>query len=74
MSQVSTSSWLAGKSVVWDESRRLLVESKQLTDNLKNIDKATQHMKADSAKHDRLAREMVKGMTAELGAGVRAAV
>ena len=43
-------------------------DSKQLTDNLKNIDKATQNMKADNAKHDRLAKEIVKGMTAGLGA------
>ena len=42
--------------------------TKQLTDNLKNIDKATQNKKADSAKHNRLAIEMVIGMTAELGA------
>ena len=42
--------------------------AKQLTDNLKNIDKATQNMKADSAKYNRLAKEMVKGVTAGLGA------
>ena len=47
----------------------VLENTKQkLTDDLKNIDKATQNMKANSAKHDRLAKEMVKGMTAGLGA------
>ena len=54
--------------VCWRKSKQTL------TDDLKNIDKAIQNMKADNAKHDRLAKEMIKGTTAELGAGVRAAV
>ena len=33
--------------------------AKQLTDDLKNIDKATQNMKANSAKYDRLVEEKV---------------
>ena len=41
---------------------------KPMTDNLKNIDKATRNMKTDRAKHNRLAKEMVKGVTAGLGA------
>ena len=39
-----------------------------MTDDLKIIDKTTQNMKADSAKYNRLTKEMIKGVTVGLDA------